>query len=62
MDSKIIDNGDAEPVLFFPGIEGVAAVLDPLVQNLYVKAYAVQFGCVYEKDTIRELAEALIPV
>lgn len=62
LNSKLKANEDKNSVLFFSGIEGVALTFELLVQNLYVKSYGIQYGCFYEKNTIRELAQSMIPV
>ncbi|XP_050299399.1 fatty acid synthase-like [Anthonomus grandis grandis] len=55
------NNQYAPTVVLFPGIEGVASVLEPLYKNLVADIVGLQYPNDTQKDTIQQMAAAVLP-
>lgn len=53
---------DRKTVLFIPGIQGFATILEPLALNLDVDAYCLQYYYDYQPQDIISLANKMFPV
>jgi hypothetical protein len=51
------------PILFMvPGLEGVAAVLEPLARNLKYQTVCLQLGYSHLGQTVQDMAQSMLPV
>lgn len=56
------ENHYAPTVVFFPGIEGVMHVLEPLYKNVVANIVGLQYPNSTQKDTIKGMAAVCLPV
>jgi hypothetical protein len=62
-ETDIEDDLKAGPVLLmFPGLDGVASVLQPLARNLKYQTVCLQLGYSHMGQTVQDMAESLLPV
>lgn len=60
---SIVDkNIGVSKIIFFPGIEGTAATMEPLAQNLHGQVFCMQYGGMEYGSTIPEIVKRVYDV
>ncbi|GJQ70151.1 hypothetical protein Trydic_g19608 [Trypoxylus dichotomus] len=62
LESLIMEQVNGPHVFALPGIEGMAAIFEPLARKLRAHVSCLQFCTNYKVDTIRRLAEYILPL